>query len=77
MIVKFSCHPVLASKDSIGADYPGLIQSYLNNYCKNTIFLQGFAGDIRPKLINNDTSWKDKTINFLIGKDSDFHIRKI
>ena len=68
LIVKFSCHPVVASKDSIGADYPGLIQSYLNNYCKNTIFLQGFAGDIRPKLINNDTSWKDKTINFLIGK---------
>jgi len=68
IIIKHTCHPVADPYGVIGADYPGYLKQKLSNtICKNIIFLQGFCGDIRPKVIKKNTTFKDKIIKLLIG----------
>jgi len=68
IIIKHTCHPVADPSGIIGADYPGYLKEKLNNtICKNTIFLQGFCGDIRPKVIKRNNTFKDIVIKTLIG----------
>jgi hypothetical protein len=47
----YTCHPTGFPEEKISADYPGLVRNALRQrFGKDTtsIFLQGFAGDIRP-----------------------------
>jgi hypothetical protein len=68
ILVKYTCHPVSDPEKTVGADYPGYLRSYLNEkLINNLIFLQGFCGDIRPKLIKKNKTFKDKIIKLLIG----------
>jgi len=68
VIIKHTCHPVSNPDNIIGADYPGYIRTNLvPKISKNFIFMQGFCGDIRPKIINKDSAIKDKVINILVG----------
>jgi hypothetical protein len=68
IIIKHTCHPVADPHGVIGADYPGYLKKKISStICKNIIFLQGFCGDIRPKVIKNNTTFKDKIIKLLIG----------
>jgi len=52
----------------VGADYPGYLRNYLKEKMyNNIIFLQGFCGDIRPNVIKENKSIKDKLIKVIIG----------
>jgi len=69
IIVKHTCHPVADPSGLKGADYPGYLRNELaNDMCDNLIFLQGFCGDIRPKVIKQDKTIKDKIIKILVGE---------
>jgi len=51
VIYNVSCHPVFGTSELISSDFPGLVNSQLeqtNNVF--TMFLQGFCGDIRPNI---------------------------
>ncbi|MFW2441374.1 neutral/alkaline non-lysosomal ceramidase N-terminal domain-containing protein [Aliarcobacter butzleri] len=49
LIYNFSCHPVFNRSDSISSDFIGKISEKLEKELNtNTMFLQGFLGDIRP-----------------------------
>ena len=68
IIIKHTCHPVADPHGVKGADYPGYLKKELaNGTCNNIIFLQGFCGDIRPKVIKNNKTIKDKIIKIIIG----------
>jgi hypothetical protein len=68
IIVKHTCHPVADPKGILGADYPGYLKIKLRkNISKHIVFLQGFCGDIRPKVIKSNNSIKDKMIKLIIG----------
>lgn len=68
VIVKHTCHPVADPKGLLGADYPGYLKIRLRkSISKNIVFLQGFCGDIRPKVIKSNNSIKDKMIKLIIG----------
>jgi len=68
ILVKYTCHPVSDPDNTVGADYPGYLRDYLKKkLMNNLIFLQGFCGDIRPKLIKKNKTFKDKIIKLLIG----------
>ena len=55
-------------KGLLGADYPGYLKIRLRkSISKNIVFLQGFCGDIRPKVIKSNNSIKDKMIKLIIG----------
>ena len=67
-IIQYSCHPVADPNDIVGSDYPGYLRKYLKiSQYKNIIFLQGFCGDIRPKVIKKNNKLKDKFIKLIIG----------
>ena len=67
-IIAYSCHPVADPKEIVGADYPGYLRNYLKEKMyNNTVFLQGFCGDIRPNVIKKNKSIKDKLIKIIIG----------
>lgn len=69
-IINFACHPVSDPPSTVGADFPGHIRKMLNSEEKAlipTIFLQGFAGDIRPNLIRQPKGLKDWILQFLVG----------
>lgn len=69
IIIKHACHPVADPSGVTGADYPGYLKKELDNeMCENLIFLQGFCGDIRPKVIKQDKTIKDKIIKLLVGE---------
>ncbi len=67
-IIKVNCHPVSAPKNVIGADYIGKIKKNLKNRSNMIFFLQGFCGDIRPRMIKKNKTIKDYIITFLVGK---------
>ena len=67
-IIKVNCHPVSAPKNTMGADYIGKIKNNLKKRSNVIFFLQGFCGDIRPKMIKQDKTIKDYFITFLVGK---------
>ena len=68
IILKHTCHPVADENKVIGADYPGFLKKYIKeSITKNIVFMQGFCGDIRPNVIKNNISIKDKIIKLIIG----------
>lgn len=68
LIVQFTCHPVCDPKGTVGADYPGYLKDFLHKSIdKNILFMQGFCGDIRPKVIKRNIRLKDKLIKLIIG----------
>lgn len=51
LLISMACHPVFHKGNRFTPDYPGELRNYFRNkYGKNLpiLFLQGFAGDIRP-----------------------------
>ncbi len=53
LIYNLSCHPVFNTSSSQSSDFIGSVdKSILNKTGETAIFLQGFCGDIRPKVIN-------------------------
>jgi hypothetical protein len=68
-IIKYTCHPVTDPQGMTGADYVGHLREILNkDYSDNIFFCQGYCGDIRPKLLNNNKDIKSIFINLIIGK---------
>ena len=68
IIIQYTCHPVCDPKGTVGADYPGYLKKFLNNNSyKNILFMQGFCGDVRPKVIKKNIRIKDKFIKLIIG----------
>ncbi len=71
LIYNFSCHPVFNSNKFISSDFIGAIDKVLvNGNVVGSLFLQGFCGDIRPKLINSESNTcdiKGKIKSFLFG----------
>lgn len=64
IIYNFSCHPVFNTTYNISSDFIGYISSILEErICKFSMFLQGFAGDVRPNYTETKTSVKH-VINF-------------
>jgi Neutral/alkaline non-lysosomal ceramidase. len=56
IIFCYGCHPSGLGSDKLSADYPGSACRYLEeHYCDTVaVFLQGCAGDIKPKMSAND-----------------------
>ncbi len=67
-ILKVNCHPVSAIKNEVGGDYVGILKEKLKSRSDQVFFLQGFCGDIRPKIIKKNTTFKDYLITLLVGK---------
>lgn len=66
-IIKVNCHPVASPKNLVGSDYIGYLRKKLHNKTHHVFFLQGLCGDIRPKIIKENTTIKDYLIKILIG----------
>lgn len=57
IVYELSCHPVFNTGDVISSDYIGCIAEIITNKLNvNSIFLQGFLGDIRPNFTTADIS---------------------
>ena len=67
-IIKTNCHPVASPENIKGADYIGYLKKKIRSRTKNIFFLQGFCGDIRPKIIKRNNTLKDILITLLIGR---------
>jgi hypothetical protein len=66
----FTCHPVADPSNRRGADFPGFMRQALRHRLGShfeSIFLQGFCGDVRPALIHKPRGVKDRLIELLIG----------
>ena len=64
IIYNFSCHPVFNTNYNISSDFIGAISSMLDGeICRFSMFLQGFAGDVRPNYTEIKTSIRN-LINF-------------
>jgi hypothetical protein len=58
MLLNFACHPALFRGDAVSADYPGYVRKLLRDrYGKGfeTVFLLGFAGNLRPGVLRRVT----------------------
>ncbi len=54
LLVNVGCHPSIIRNDVYSADFPGFIQEQLRSRTgreQNVIFLQGFSGDTRARLL--------------------------
>lgn len=61
--VHFSCHPTTTDANEISSEFTGVCCNYIEEkYDCNVAFLQGFCGDIRPKLIKNGAFYRG-TVN--------------
>lgn len=57
LLYNFSCHPVFNRSDYISSDFVGVISSIFEKKLNaNTMFIQGFLGDIRPNFTTDDIS---------------------
>ncbi len=53
-VINFACHPTIFRGNALSADFPGYISELMKQrYGEKhlTLFLQGFSGNIRPKLL--------------------------
>ena len=65
LVYNLSCHPVFNVSEETSADFVGAISQELEKrICKFALFLQGFAGDIRPNYTQTKVPMTD-TVNFL------------
>jgi len=54
VLVTAACHPTVMRGNQVTADFPGRLSAALSSRVRrpvNVVFLQGFSGDIRPRLI--------------------------
>ena len=54
MLLNIACHPTLFRSNAVSADYPGCLRRILQErYGKGfeTVFLQGFSGNLRPRVL--------------------------
>lgn len=59
IVYNFSCHPVFNVNKNISSDFIGTISNMLGQkICKFTMFLQGFAGDVRPNFTETKVSMR-------------------
>jgi len=66
VIINYASHPSIYKDNAVSSDYPGAIREALKKeYGSNLIvcFLQGFCGNIKPKIIENFSY--DKKISFV------------
>ena len=57
-VINYACHPTIMRGESVSADFPGYIAKSLAAKLGEeveVIFLQGFGGNIRPRLIEKET----------------------
>ncbi|MCP4482315.1 MAG: hypothetical protein GY817_05990 [bacterium] len=64
IIWNYACHPVIyPNSKNVTAHYPGVVRKYLREILNKKdlpiMFLQGFTGDIRPKVVQKITTLKD------------------
>lgn len=69
----WACHPTcFPDRSAISADFPGLVRQTLRNTSADpdcpVLFLQGFAGDLRPRLYDEGQGGKARVKRLLIGK---------
>lgn len=67
IIIRLTCHPVAAPKNVYGSDYIGYLRKFFRSKNIDIFFMQGFSGDIRPKLIYKEKTLKDILIRAIIG----------
>lgn len=70
VITHFTCHPVADPRDCRGADYPGLLRTLLKarlGAATHCVFLQGFCGDTRPRLVHSPRGLKDHALEAIVG----------
>lgn len=70
VLVNFACHPVSDPPSMVGSDFPGHMRRLFKEKHGDQMhfgFLQGFSGDIRPKLIFRPSSLKDWCLELIIG----------
>jgi len=71
LIFHLSCHPVADPASTVGADFPGFLRRFSQEKDNSNIpvgFIQGFSGDLRPKLIFKPRTLKDWILELIIGK---------
>lgn len=65
LVYNFSCHPVFNTSDIISSDFVGTISKNIENDLSIfSMFIQGFAGDIRPNYVLNQAKLSD-SINYV------------
>jgi hypothetical protein len=71
ILCNYSCHPVVyPNENNVTAHYPGVIREKIREkYGKDVsfIFLQGFSGDIRPRVIKKADTIKEKIKKIILG----------
>lgn len=71
LVWNWACHPTcFPDKRAISADYPGVVRAALrakHGAALPVLFLQGFAGDVRPRLYDRRAGWKSRIKRALNG----------
>jgi hypothetical protein len=66
-----ACHPVLfPDRDNVSSEFPGVVREALRARWGEdlpVVFLQGFAGDVRPRLVAHAPGWLDRCRDMLSG----------
>jgi hypothetical protein len=72
ILFNLSCHPVFNTSNNISSDFPGSIRRSLASNFKESAFVQGFCGDIRPNSVIRGISFNSLVLFFktLINKIS-------
>ncbi len=67
----YTCHPVtFPRKNEISAEYPGVVRASLRKVHSDrlpVLFLQGFTGDIRPRIIDRSTALVRRILRLVNG----------
>lgn len=63
VLFSVSCHPSMIYSNDVSAEYPGVAVRRLNAHFQTTgsVFLQGAAGDTKPRQIAAETKWRAAT----------------
>jgi hypothetical protein len=68
----YACHPVgFPAKSRVSADYPGVVRRALREAFGNdlpVLFLQGFAGDVRPRELGPPTKIARRLVELVAGR---------
>jgi hypothetical protein len=68
----YACHPVsFAEPRHVSADYPGVVRRALRAALGSdmpVLFLQGCAGDIRPRELGRPRAWRRRFAELVVGK---------
>ncbi len=63
LLFSVACHPSMIYLPAISAEYPGVAMRILNEHfgTEGSFFLQGAAGDTKPRHVATDERWRDGT----------------